>query len=62
MNNIERGFHELVNKLTEKKNEILANFERKFKKEEQRLMNKQDLIGSNANELKTVEGIFEELV
>ena len=46
----------------EKKNEILANFERKFKKEEQRLMNKQDLIGSNANELKTVEGIFEELV
>ena len=25
-------------------------------------MNKQDLIGSNAGELRTIEGIFEELV
>ena len=62
VNNIERGFQELVRKLTEKKTEILMGFERKFKKEEQRLMNKQDLIGSNAEELRTVETIFEELV
>ena len=55
MSNIERGFQELVRKLTEKKQEILMGFERKFKKEEQRLMNKQDLIGSNADELRTVE-------
>ena len=45
VSNIERGFLELVRKLTEKKQEILIGFERKFKKEEQRLMNKQDLIG-----------------
>ena len=48
--------------MTEKKQEILLNFERKFKKEEQRLMNKQDLVGSNAEELRTIEHIFEELV
>ena len=62
VNNIERGFQELVRKLTEKKQEILMGFERKFKKEEQRLMNKQDLIGTNADELRTIEQIFEELV
>ena len=55
VNNIERGFQELVRKLTEKKQEILMGFERKFKKEEQRLMNKQDLIGTNADELRTIE-------
>ena len=40
VSNVERGFQELVRKLTEKKQEILMGFERKFKKEEQRLMNK----------------------
>jgi len=35
---------------------------RKYKKEEQRFLNKQNLILSNAEELENIEKIFEELV
>ena len=60
--NIQEGFTELVRKLEEKKTEIVLGFEKKFKKEEQRLMNKSDLITANAEELGSIEAIFEELV
>lgn len=36
--------------------------DRKFKKEEQRFLNKQNLILANAEELENIEKIFEELV
>jgi len=39
-----------------------ANRCRKYKKEEQRFLNKQNLILSNAEELENIEKIFEELV
>jgi hypothetical protein len=39
-----------------------VGFERKYKREEQRLMNKQELVDANALELKNIEKIFEELV
>jgi hypothetical protein len=60
--NIQDGFAELIRKLNEKKQEILIGFEKKYKKEEQRLMNKHDLITHNAEELRNIEMIFEELV
>ena len=34
LNNIEDGFSELVRKIIEKKKEIIAEFERKYKREE----------------------------
>jgi len=62
LNNITDGFDELMRKLEEKKHEIIFEFEKKFKKEEQRFLNKQNLILSNAEELENIERIFEELV
>lgn len=40
ISNITDGFSELIRKLEEKKQEIVLGFEKKYKKEEQRLMNK----------------------
>lgn len=51
-----------MRKLEEKKHEIIFEFEKKYKKEEQRFLNKQNLIFSNAEELENIEKIFEELV
>lgn len=62
MSNIQDGFSELIRKLQEKKQDIIIGFERKYKREEQRLMNKQELIDTNAGELKNIEKIFDELV
>ena len=62
LNNINEGFNELMRKLEEKKHEIIFEFEKKYKKEEQRFLSKQNLILSNAEELENIEKIFEELV
>lgn len=62
LNNIEDGFSELVRKIIEKKKEIIAEFERKYKREEQRLMNKERIITSNHEEITNIETIFGELV
>jgi len=40
ISNIQDGFTELIRKLQEKKQDIIIGFERKYKREEQRLMNK----------------------
>jgi len=42
--------------------DIIAEFERKYKREEQRLMNKEKVINSNQEEINNIEQIFEELV
>ena len=55
VNNINEGFTELIHKLEEKKAEIVLGFEKKYKKEEQRLMNKSDLINANVEELGNIE-------
>lgn len=62
LNNIQDGFAELQRKLDEKKQDIILEFEKKFKREEQRLMNKEKIINSNQEELQNIEHIFEELV
>ena len=62
MNNINDGFAELQRKLEEKKADIMQEFERKYKREEQRLMNKDKIVSSNQEEIKNIEQIFEELV
>jgi tripartite motif-containing protein 2/3 len=62
ISNIKDGFSELMRKLQEKKQDIITGFERKYKREEQRLMNKQELIDANASEIKNIERIFNELV
>lgn len=51
ISNIQDGFTELIRKLQEKKQDIIIGFERKYKREEQRLMNKQELIDTNATEV-----------
>ena len=45
-----------------KRRVVLTGVCRKYKKEEQRFLNKQNLILSNAEELENIEKIFEELV
>ena len=40
ISNIQDGFGELIRKIQEKKQDIIIGFERKYKREEQRLMNK----------------------
>lgn len=62
LNNIEDGFAELQRKISEKKVEIIQEFERKYKREEQRLMNKERIITSNNEEIGNIETIFNELV
>ena len=47
LNNIQDGFAELQRKLEEKKQDIILEFERKYKREEQRLMNKEKIVTAN---------------
>lgn len=51
LNNIQDGFAELQRKLDEKKQDIILEFERKYKREEQRLMNKEKIVTANQEEL-----------
>lgn len=60
--NINEGFGELIRKLEEKKQDIIVGFQRKYKKEEQRLMNKMNQINSSQTEVGSITKIFEELV
>ena len=62
LNNIQDGFNELQRKIDEKKQDIISEFERKYKREEQRLMNKERIVSSNQEEIVNIEQIFEELV
>lgn len=62
LNNIQDGFAELIRKIEEKRNDIIMEFERKYKREEQRLMNKDKIIVANQQEIQNIELIFEELV
>lgn len=62
MKNIDKGFQELQKKLEDKKTEIKFEFEKRYKKEEQRFMTKASLIQSNLDEIKNIERIFEELL
>ena len=51
LNNIQDGFAELQRKIEEKKQDIIAEFERKYKREEQRLMNKEKIVNANQEEI-----------
>jgi len=62
MKNIDKGFYELAKKLEDKKQEIKFEFEKRYKKEEQKFLTKMSLIGSNLEEIKNIERIFEELL
>lgn len=62
MKNIDKGFYELAKKLEDKKQEIKFEFEKRYKKEEQKFMTKMSLINSNLEEIKNIERIFEELL
>ena len=48
--------------LKSRKSLIIISTYRKYKKEEQRFLSKQNLINSNGEELENIEKIFEELV
>ena len=61
LNNIQDGFAELQRKIEEKKQDIIAEFERKYKREEQRLMNKEKIVNANQEEIANIEQIYEEL-
>mmetsp|Transcript_42495 Transcript_42495/g.40743 ORF Transcript_42495/g.40743 Transcript_42495/m.40743 type:complete len:662 (+) Transcript_42495:374-2359(+) len=62
LSNIHAGFEELFRKLEEKRHEIIIEFEKKYKKETQRFITKQNLIAVNSEEVVNIEGIFDELV
>ena len=62
LKNVEHGFNDLIRKLDEKKKEITHEFERKFKKEEQKFMSKQNMINTDFQQIDDIEKIFEELI
>ena len=62
MSNIDKGFYELAKKLEDKKQEIKLEFEKRYKKEEQKFMTKSSLVDSNNGEIKQIERIFNELL
>lgn len=55
LNNIQDGFAELQRKIEEKKLDIIGEFERKYKREEQRLMNKEKIVNANQEEIGNIE-------
>ena len=55
LNNIQDGFAELQRKIDEKKLDIIGEFERKYKREEQRLMNKEKIVNANQEEIGNIE-------
>ena len=62
MQNIDKGFMELMKKLEDKKQEIMIEFEKRYKKEEQKFMTKTSLVDTNSEEIKGIEKIFNELL
>jgi hypothetical protein len=52
----------LIKKLDDKKQEIRLEFEKRYKKEEQKFMSKMHLIEQNKDEIRNIEKIFEELL
>jgi len=62
MQNIDKGFMELMKKLEDKKQEIMLEFEKRYKKEEQKFMTKTSLVDTNSEEIKGIEKIFNELL
>ena len=62
MQNIDKGFLELMKKLEDKKQEIMLEFEKRYKKEEQKFMTKTSLVDTNSEEIKGIEKIFNELL
>ena len=59
--NINQGFNDLIRKLEEKKHEIILEFEKKFKKEEQKFISKQNQIRQDTEEIASIELILKEL-
>lgn len=62
MSNIDKGFNELQKKLEDKKQEIKLEFEKRYKKEEQKFMTKTSIVDTNSEEIKGIERIFNELL
>ena len=59
--NINQGFNDLIRKLEEKKHEIILEFEKKFKKEEQKFISKQNQVRQDSEEIASIELILKEL-
>ena len=62
MKNIDKGFFELQKKLEDKKQEIKNEFEKRFKKEEQKFLTKHSLIVANLDEINNIEKVFDQLL
>lgn len=54
LKNIDKGFADLFRKLDEKKMELKAEFDKKFRSEEQRLLTKMSMIASNFEEITNI--------
>jgi F0F1-type ATP synthase membrane subunit b/b' len=62
MKNIDKGFFELQKKLEDKKIEIKNEFEKRFKKEEQKFMTKHSLVVANLDEIANIQKVFDQLL
>ena len=60
MKNIDKGFYDLQRKLEDKKQEIKNEFEKRFKKEEQKFLTKHSLIVANLDEISNIEKVFDQ--
>jgi hypothetical protein len=54
LKNIDKGFADLFAKLEDKKQELKAEFEKKFNGEEQRLATKANFISMNLEEIQNI--------
>ena len=61
MKNIDKGFYELAKKLEDKKQEIKLEFDKRYKKEEQKFMVIMQQVNANFTEISNIKKIFEEL-
>ena len=62
MKNIDKGFYDLQRKLEDKKQEIKNEFEKRFKKEEQKFLTKHSMIVANLDEISNIEKVFDQLL
>ena len=62
MKNIDKGFFDLQKKLEDKKQEIKNEFDKRFKKEEQKFLTKHSLIVANLDEISNIEKVFDQLL
>ena len=62
MRNIDKGFGDLIKRLEEKREELKNEFSNKYLVEENKILNKTQLLDQNSEEIQNIEIIYDELI